>query len=175
MAGDITCQTGSTELAVAPSSRMRRRKAADRSVWRTPGRASGRTSAMAASLIRCAWARQASSSAVLQSLAAPSSGPASTSVAPLARSWSSSGHVYSSTATGPLGWPPSASNRVAASGPPSSTGSASWRWSTGISDGMPSANGVQTCGGEPSAAITATARCNCARACSDAATVAPVA
>ncbi len=61
----ITCQIGSSMLASAPSSKIRCRKVAVRSIWRAPGTNPACTSTMACSVIHSPWRSRASSSGVL--------------------------------------------------------------------------------------------------------------
>ena len=67
----ITCQIGSSMLAIAPSSNVRRVNSADRSICRIPGASAACTSTIAVSVIRTAVRMQDTSSGVLMSFAAP--------------------------------------------------------------------------------------------------------
>ena len=76
--GGITCQIGSSMLAVAPNSKARRKKLADKSIWRTPGARRLCTSTIASSVILIAVRMHDNWSGVLTDLAALTMAPAST-------------------------------------------------------------------------------------------------
>lgn len=114
MLGGITCQIGSSMLAVAPSSKARRKKLADKSIWRIPGASRFCTSTMASSVIRMAVRMHDNSSGVLTDLAALTTAAASTGAPFGNRTFAARdiAPVHSSTATTDLAGISSASVRA---------------------------------------------------------------
>ena len=153
----ITCQMGSMQLVVAPSSKTRRRNVPERSVWRRPGRNDLRVVSMASSVVRCASRTQEISSGVLSSLQGPSTLAASDhSTCPRARRM---GWVSSSipSLAAPVKSAPSAS--TTAPMPSSRSGKRGpWRWSAGRSAGAASQYGVNRWGASAPRTTTAIVR-----------------